>query len=129
MCGSVPSYLQIYRVDGFHSFGAFGRPTKKRLFVMNIFKWAPEGFVAWLSDRDKRPGMVRLRENKTYAHEVAAQLIASKRQELKDGTSQRDVLSLLGLSCSAFIRSGIPCSFRSFSKGKFCSATGLETKR
>ena len=97
--------------------------------MINAFKWAPEGFVAWLFDRDKRPGMVRLRENKTYAHEVAEKLTASKRQELKDGTYRRDVLSLLGSLCSTFIRSGIPYNFQSFSEGEFCSTTGLETER
>jgi len=127
--GSVPPYLKIHRVDGFHSFGAFGRPTKKRVFIVDFLKWAPGGFLAWYSDRDNRPGMGQLRENKMYAREVAEKLIASKRQELKDGNSQRDVLSLLGSSCSAFIRSGIHRNFKSFSEGKFCSTAGLETER
>ena len=80
----------------FHSYGAFGRPSKERLFMIEAMKWAPEGLFSWISDMDKRPGMVRLRENKMYAHEVAAKLIHEKKQELKDGTSRKDVLSLLG---------------------------------
>ena len=72
--------------------------TKQRLFVMDALKWAPEGFLTWFFEQDNRPGMVRLRENRTYAHEVARKLIEDKRQELKDGTSRKDLLSLLG-SC------------------------------
>jgi len=45
--------------------------------------------------------MVKLRENREHAHEVAAKLIEEKRQELKDGASQRDLLSLLVKSSSA----------------------------
>lgn len=82
----------------FRSFNAFGRPSKKQLFVRDMYKWAPEGFYLWVSHRDKRPGMVRLMENKVYVHEVAAKLIEEKRQELKDGTSRKDVMSLLGSS-------------------------------
>jgi hypothetical protein len=82
----------------FHSFGAYGRPSKERLFLLDAFKWAPEGFINWVFDRDKRPGMVRLRENRICAHEVAEKLIEEKRNELKNGTPRRDVLSLLGSS-------------------------------
>ena len=82
----------------FHSFDAFGKPSKTRLFVMDAFKFAPKGFITWISDRSKSPWMVRLRENRKCAHEVAAKLIEEKRQELKDGTSRKDLLSLLGLS-------------------------------
>lgn len=66
--------------------------------MLDIFKWAPAGSFAWMADRSQRPGTARLRENKMYAHEVAAKLINEKRRELKDGTSRRDVLSLLGSS-------------------------------
>ena len=65
--------------------------------MMDAFKWAPEGFFAWMVYRDQSPAMARLRENKEYAHEVAAKLIEEKRQDLKDGgVSRRDALSLLG---------------------------------
>jgi hypothetical protein len=80
-----------------HSFDAFGKPSKGRIFVLDVLTWAPEGTGVWLFDRNKSPGMLRLRENKKYAHEVAAKLI-EKRQELKDGASRKDVLSLLGPS-------------------------------
>ena len=82
-----------------HSYDARGRPSKGRLFVMDSFKWAPKGFGLWLLDRDKSPGMARVRENRSHVHEVAAKLIEEKKRELKGGTSRRDLLSLLGPSC------------------------------
>jgi len=63
--------------------------------MMNSFRWAPKGLPSWIVQRDQRPGMVMVRKNREYAHEVATKLIEEKRQELKDGTSQRDLLSLL----------------------------------
>jgi hypothetical protein len=70
---------------------------------MDLLKWAPKGLGAWLTDRRKSPGMIKLRENKTYAHEVASKLIEEKKQEMKDGTSGKDLLSLLGPSCISFV--------------------------
>ena len=64
-----------------------------------------------------------------YAHEVAAKLIDEKKQELKDGTSRRDVLSLLGSSRLSFTSPGIWYNFQFFSQGKFRSATRLATER
>jgi hypothetical protein len=66
--------------------------------VIDSFKWAPEGFGTWIMERDKRPGAAKLRENRDYTHEVAAKLIGDKKQELKEGTSQKDLLSSLGSS-------------------------------
>jgi hypothetical protein len=96
---------------------------------MNALEWAPRGFAPWLFDRNKSPGMVRLRENKTCAHEVAAELIEEKRQELKHGTSQRDLLSLLGSSCVSFMRLGTWCNVQLPSQGKFGPTTRLATER
>ena len=73
--------------------------SKERLFMVNALNWVPTGFATWMFERDQRPGMVMLRKNREYAHELAAKLIEEKRQELKDGTSRRDLLSLLGPSC------------------------------
>lgn len=73
-------------------------PSKWRVFMMDAFKWAPKGFATWVFNRSSTPGIVQIRENKTLAHEVAARLIDEKRQELKDGTSRKDILSLLGSS-------------------------------
>ena len=70
--------------------------------MMDIFKLAPTGLSTWVSSLNKSPGMVNLRQNKAYAHEVARRLIEDKRQELKTGTTRRDLLSLLGSSRLAF---------------------------
>ncbi|KAF9785284.1 cytochrome P450 [Thelephora terrestris] len=83
------------------TFAAFGRSSKGRLLMMELFKWAPAGFGTWMMERDKRPAMVNLRENKTYAHEVAAKLIEEKKRELEGGTSSKDLLSLLVKANSA----------------------------
>lgn len=83
------------------SFGAFGNPSKNDVFMLDAFQWLPKGFGAWFYGADNSPGMVRLRENKKCAQEVAAKLIEEKRQELKDGTSRKDVLSLLVKANSA----------------------------
>jgi len=111
------------------SFGAFGVVSKERLFIINTLRWAPEGFATWMFERDQRPGMMKLRENRTYAHEVAAKLIEEKRQELKDGTSRRDLLSLLGPSCVLFMDLGARCNFQLSSQGKFCPAARMATER
>jgi hypothetical protein len=99
----------------FRSFNAFGRPSKGRLFMTESFKWTPEGFATWITDRGKRPGVVRLRENKTYTHELAARLIKEKKQELEDGASRRDALSLVGPSCLATTALDVRCNSRRFS--------------
>jgi hypothetical protein len=83
----------------FHSFNAFAIPSKQLIFIVDALRWAPAGFLNWVFERDQRPGMLRLRENRTYAREVAVKLVEEKRQELKDGASRKDLLSLLGSSC------------------------------
>ena len=113
-----------------HSFDVFGRLSKGHLLMLDAFQWAPRGFATWVFERDKRPGMVKLRENKTYAHEVAAKLIEEKRQDLKNGTSRRDVLSLLGSYCASFCSSIHEWyNGKLFSQGKFFHAARLETGR
>jgi len=58
-------------------------------------KWLPEGISSWIFEKDQSPMMTKVRENREYVHEVAAKLIEDKRRELEDGTSQRDIFSLL----------------------------------
>jgi len=93
--------------------------------MLNALRWTPLGFATWIFERDQRPGMVKLRENRTYAHEVAAKLIEEKRQELKDGTSRRDLLSFLSPSCVLFVDLGAQCNSQLSSQGKFCSAARM----
>jgi len=75
--------------------------SKNRLFMIDVLNWVPTGLATWIFERDQRPGMVMLRKNREYAHELAAKMIEEKRQELNDGTSRKDLLSLLGSSCVA----------------------------
>ena len=97
--------------------------------MMDAVKFAPKGFLTWMMERDKSPGIAQLRENRTHAHEVVAKLIEDKRQELKNGTSRKDLLSLLGQFCAAPSPTKLITqhNVHSFSQGKFCSATGLAT--
>ena len=113
----------------FHSHGAFGRPSKWSTFVLDSFKWTPPGVPTWIYVRGKSPGIVNLRENKRYAHEVAAKLIEEKRQELENGTSQKDLLSLLGSSCVPFTRVDIRYEILLSSQGKFLSAKRFAGER
>lgn len=70
--------------------------------------------------------MARVRENRAHAHEVATKLIKEKRQELEGGTSQRDVLALLGSPYVPFVRKLDTWNdFQSFSQGKFLHESGL----
>lgn len=96
--------------------------------MVDSLKWAPRGFATWIFERDQRPEMVNLRENRTYAHELAAKLIEEKREELKNGTSRRDVLSLLGSSCIHFMEFDMRYNNQFFSQGKLFLATRLATK-
>jgi hypothetical protein len=81
-----------------HSFDSFGNLSKRQIFMRDALAWAPAALAAWILEVDQRPGLVRLRENRACSHEVAVNLIEGKRQELKNSASQRDVLTLLGLS-------------------------------
>lgn len=115
---SSPSHMRTSREDrfrsntrsmvtfAFHSFDVFGTPSKERLFMADCFKWAPKGLGVWLFNRNKSPGMAKLRKNQAYTHEVAVKLLKEKRQEIKDGTSRKDLLSLLGLSSISFVERG-----------------------
>jgi len=76
-------------------FDAFAELSKGSQFMIDALDWIPENLSSWLVEKDPSPGMAKVRENRKYVHEVAAKLIEEKRQELKDGTSRRDILSLL----------------------------------
>ena len=104
-------------------------PSKERVLMTNVLGWASESFINWMFERDQRPGMANLRKNREYAHEVAAKLIEEKRQELKDGTSRRDLLSLLGSSCITLTKLDIWCNVQLFSQGEFCPAARMATER
>ena len=71
--------------------------------MMDALKWVPIRFSTWFFEADQRPGMVKLREHRAHVREVAVNLIKEKKQELKDGTSRKDVMTLLGSSCVIFM--------------------------
>lgn len=97
-----------------HSYGAFGNPSKGRLLMMDLSKWAPTGFATWIFERDKSPGVSNVRMNRRYAHEVASKLIEEKRQGPKDGTSRKDLFSLLSSSCVPFTKLDVWCDIQFF---------------
>lgn len=74
----------------------FSHPSKGRVFFQNITKLLPRGVLTWLSERGREESLVMLRRNRAEVHRVAWKLVELKREELKAGTSRRDVLSLLG---------------------------------
>ena len=77
-------------------FGAFGNPSQLHLFIIAIMGWFP-GLITWLRENSSNPGMKKLKQNMSMGRRVARGLLDSKRQELKDGASRKDVMSLLGL--------------------------------
>ena len=91
----VPTALIFF--DLFTSFESIGNPTRSLVFFMAITKWLP-GLLTWLHDNSSHPGMQNLRQNRDQVRSIARKLLDSKRQELKDGTSTKDIMSLLGLS-------------------------------
>jgi hypothetical protein len=97
--------------------------------MIDALRWVPERFATWIIETDKRLGMVKLLENRTYANEVAAKLIREKRRELRDGTSQWDVLTLFGSSCISSVQLYIQYNFQSFSQGEFLLETRLVVQR
>jgi cytochrome P450 len=83
-------------LTAFCSFQAFGNPSKKNVFFQNAARWLPNGLITWHFKRNQSPRLVKLRQNRDEAHRVARKLIDAKREELKAGTSRRDLMSLLG---------------------------------
>ena len=87
-------------------------PSKGHFFVLDALQWTPPGFPTWLLNRSKDSGLKGLRENKKYVYEVAAKLIENKRQEMKDGASRKDLLSLLGSSLASQTKPDAWCNAR-----------------
>lgn len=54
------------------------------------------GLIPWLFDHSSHPAMQKVRSNKDQGRGVARQLLDLKRQELKDGSLRKDVMSFLG---------------------------------
>ena len=89
------------RLTVFCSVGAFGNPPRARVFFQNVANWLPSGLITWFFERNQSPGLVNLRQNRDEAYRIAWALIDAKREEVKAGTSRRDVMGLLGSNSSA----------------------------
>ena len=101
--GAFPFPLTIRAGDDrFHSFDVSVKLSKGQIFMVDALRWAPVGFAAWIFEKSRRPGLVRLRENRAYGHEVAIKLVEERKREPND--SRKDILTLLGLSCVAFMK-------------------------
>jgi len=75
---------------------AFGtKPPLVQLFVTDAAQYFPYGIITWLFEKDKKPGSIKIRENKKQAHAVARTLINAKRENMRNGDQEKDVLSLL----------------------------------
>ena len=75
---------------------AFGtKPPPVQMFVSDAAQYFPSGIITWLFERDKKPGSVKIRENRRQAHAVARTLIDEKRENMRNGDQGKDVLSSL----------------------------------
>jgi len=77
------------------SYTSFGNASRLLVLFANITRWFP-GLLTWLYNNSTHPGMKKFRWNRDEVRSVAWKLLDSKRQELKDGTPGRDIMSLLG---------------------------------
>lgn len=68
------------------------------MFISDVAQYFPYGLISWLFDKDKKPGSVKIRENKKHTHAVARTLIDAKRENMRNGDRGKDVLSLLSKS-------------------------------
>jgi len=68
---------------------------------MSITGWFP-GLITWIFSISGDPGLQNLRQNKHQGRVAARKLLDAKRQELKDGTARKDVMSLLGSLLPSF---------------------------
>ena len=85
----------------FTSFASFGNASRSLVFTVSIAKWFPR-LITWIFTHSNRPGMQQARQNRVEVRAVARRLLDSKRQELKDGVSRKDVMSLLGSLLPSF---------------------------
>jgi hypothetical protein len=76
----------------------FGNLTKEFFFFRDAINLLPSGILTWILEKGPSYRHTNLKQNRDEAHRVARALIGAKREELKAGTSQRDLMSLLGSS-------------------------------
>jgi len=65
------------------------------MFVTNVAQYFPYGIISRFFEMDKKPGSVKIRENRKQVRAVARALIDAKRENIRNGDQGKDILSLL----------------------------------
>ena len=68
------------------------------MFIADVAQYFPYGVISWFFEKDKKPGSVKIRENREQTHAVARTLIDAKRENMRNGDQGKDILSLLSRS-------------------------------
>ena len=75
---------------------AIGVPSRLKLLIIAMSPYLPYRILDLMYDYFPGEGLARARENRRSATQAAKDLVESKIQEIRDGKSGRDILSLLG---------------------------------
>jgi hypothetical protein len=76
--------------DWLYRNSAFGT----EMFISDVAQYFPLGILTWLFEKDKKPGSVKIRENREQVHAVARTLVDAKRKNMRNGDQGKDILSL-----------------------------------
>ena len=68
------------------------------MFITDVAQYLPYGVLTWLFDKDRKPGSVKIRENRKQIRSIARTLIDAKRENMRNGDRGKDLLSLLSRS-------------------------------
>jgi hypothetical protein len=79
-------------------YSTFGTLTPGRLLFMNLCHYLPGWSIRCIFEAGSGPTAQKIRENRAQAHRVGMELIEQKRRQMVVGQSEKDVLSLLGVS-------------------------------
>lgn len=79
-------------------YSTFGTPTRGQILFMNLCEYFPSGFIRYVFETGSDPALQKVRQNRLHVRRVARDLIEQKRRDMAVGQSEKDVLSLLGVS-------------------------------
>jgi hypothetical protein len=79
-------------------YSTFGDMTRGQILFVGLSRHLPGWFIRYLFEMGPGPALQKVRENRDHAHRVARELIEQKRREMVVGQSEKDILSLLGVS-------------------------------
>ena len=79
-------------------YSTFGTPTHGQILFMNLCRYFPSSVIRYVLETGSDPALQKARQNRVHAHRVARELIEQKRREMAVGHSEKDILSLLGVS-------------------------------